>query len=468
MSNKEAELATKHALLSGQGVPDWFDALYKEYTDIVLPLLRLELKHEWKLDADFGDTWLSYFAINNLVILPDVGQTVLSVIIRNIPGNSKKLELGIKILHKLNLSESQKIRLQRLANQHLSEENLLIEEQLPYIAILCIADINKATILIEQTMKTASKEERETFFGRLFRARYDGHVIDALASAPVSILEKLVNLAYRFVSIKDDIEHKGVFTPGSRDDAEKARGALYTTLLNHPSQQAYLAMRRLAQRPEMTPHQLWINTQSKRMVENAAQLAPWKPSDFKYFEKHNQLPIKNSIDLRDVVSGVFASIRDDFESEDASSKQLLMQATEESYVQEWLYEQLRLRAKRQYHVIREPEVADKNKPDIVIASTLIDAQLAIEVKHSGKGWTIRDLENAIDKQLITKYLRSENRRHGFLVITNHNKNKYWISPKTRKRIDFASMIKHLQAYSDGMIDQHPNDISVEIVGIDTN
>jgi hypothetical protein len=468
LSNKEAEIATKHALLSGEAVPDWFDTLCNEHTDIVLPLLRSELKYEWKLDADFRDTWLNYYTRSDLKILPEIEHIIFSVITRNALGNSKKLELGIKILHKLNLSESQKIRLQQLVNRHLSVKNLLIEEQVPYFALLCIANINKATVLIEKTMKTASKEEREIFFGRLFRTRFgDTHEIDILASAPVSILEKLVNLSIRFVRFQDDTEHKGSYTPDRRDDAEQARGALYSTLLNHPSPQAYLAMRRLAQKPEMVSRQLWINTQSKRMIENAAQLIPWEPSHFRDFEQNKQLPIKNSIDLRDIVSGVFASIRDDLKDEDASSKHLLMQAIEETSVQKWLHEQLRLRAKNQYHVIREPEVADNNKPDLTIASTHINAQIAIEVKHSDKDWSIRKLKNAISKQLIDKYLRPENRRHGFLVISRHEK-QYWISPKTRKRIDFNSTIKHLQAYADDIVDQYPHEISVEIVGIDTN
>lgn len=402
------------------------------------------------------------------MIWPDVGQIVLSVITRNILGNSKKLELGIKILRKLNLSESQKNRLQRLANQHLLVEKLSIEEKLPYIALLCIADINKATVLIEKTLEIASPEERELVFGRLFRARFDGHVIDALAFAPVSILEKLVNLAYRFVSIQDDIEHQGSYTPDRRDEAEQARGALYSTLLNHPSQQAYFAIRRLAQKPEMGFRQLWINTQSKHMVENAAQLTPWKSSDFRYFEQRKQLPIKNAIDLRDLVSGVFASIRDDFKDEDASSKLSLKRLQDESEVQSWLHEQLRLRSNKQYQVIREAEVADQNKPDLMVVTTDIDAQIAIEVKHGSRDWSIHKLENAILKQLIAKYLRPENRKHGFLVITCHKKEQYWISPKTRKRIDFASTIKHLQTYADKVVDHHRHDISVEIMGIDTN
>jgi len=47
------------------------------------------------------------------------------------------------------------------------------------------------------------------------------------------------------------------------------------------------------------------------------------------------------------------------------------------------------------HAFREAEVAIRDKPDVIIASTSAPCEVAIEVKHGGKGWTARDLESAL-------------------------------------------------------------------------
>ena len=65
-------------------------------------------------------------------------------------------------------------------------------------------------------------------------------------------------------------------------------------------------------------------------------------------------------------------------------------AKDEDEVQNWLVEQMNARARGRFHAFREPEVAGGNKPDVVAASTSIPPhQIAIEVKHGGKGWTAR-------------------------------------------------------------------------------
>ncbi len=98
-----------------------------------------------------------------------------------------------------------------------------------------------------------------------------------------------------------------------------------------------------------------------------------------------------------------ALIRGDYNPQE--SAQLLERAKDEDEVQHWLVEQMNARARGRFHAMREAEVAIGDRPDVIIASTSASCEVAIEVKHGGKGWTARDLESALRTQLAEDYLK---------------------------------------------------------------
>ena len=159
-------------------------------------------------------------------------------------------------------------------------------------------------------------------------------------------------------------------------------------------------------------------------AERDAEIAPWTPAEVVVFEATYVLPIKTADNLYAVVLRVLDDVRYGLAHEDVSSRKLLQAATQEEQVQGWLAEQLKLRASDRYHVVREPEVADKKEPDIVTPAVAIPAEVAIEIKDANKGWTVRELEDAVTTQLAEQYLRPAKRRHGVLVVSLHAPRTY--------------------------------------------
>jgi hypothetical protein len=146
------------------------------------------------------------------------------------------------------------------------------------------------------------------------------------------------------------------------------------------------------------------------------------------------------------------------------TRQLLERAKDEDEVQNWLAEQIQLRSSGRYHAYREAQVAQGDKPDIIVASAAAQCEVAIEVKHGGKDWTATQLEQALRTQLAVDYLKPATRRHGVLVITHH-RNRQWLDPSTRKPLSFEAVISWLSGIAATLVETDSGAIEVHCIGI---
>ena len=165
-----------------------------------------------------------------------------------------------------------------------------------------------------------------------------------------------------------------------------------------------------------------------------------------------------------MILSVLSDISSSFDHADASSRPLLALAQDENPVQNWLAEQLQLRSKERYSVHREKEVAKKNKPDIIITSTVAPVELAIEIKNVDKGWTLLELEKALKVQLGEDYLLPDNRRCGILVLSQHQRLRTWRAHK--KTWQFTDVLNHLSELSKIVVQNKTGSIEVKVFGLD--
>jgi hypothetical protein len=182
------------------------------------------------------------------------------------------------------------------------------------------------------------------------------------------------------------------------------------------------------------------------------------------FEERHAAPVKTGDDLLHLVLSVLSDINLHLAQGDASSRPLLERAKDEEEVQLWLTERLQERSRDRFHAYREAQVALGDKPDVIVASTSAPCEVAIEVKHGGKGWTAQELKDAIEVQLGEDYLKPRTRRHGILVVTHH-RDRRWLDPSTRKPLSFEAMVEWLSGLAAGMIENSSGAIEVRCVGI---
>src|SRR6266568_1468950 len=468
----EALRAAEHGCISDQGYPDWIDALLEHHESIVLPVVTTAFLTEWKSEEHGSLNFLHHYGHLLSSIPSSVRAEVFRIISRREPKRHLVLDLGLRMLSRLRLTPAERQALQKLAKTRLKKHAASRPDRTDrYLAMLFLVNpsegVGQLAALLAQTSSEDRKEIAERMLGSLFGERQPLVPI-SLLGAPVHALEALALLAYKEVRPEDDNVHQeGTYSPNTRDEAESGRGAVLRGLLDATGEEAYKAVLRLANSPEVKPRRLRFLELAHSVAERDAEIEPWHPDDVVSFEGRHILPIRTAAGLYGVILGVLDEVTWSFEHSDASSRAILESARDEDAVQNWLAEQLVLRANARYHVHRETEVASGNLPDITVASTTSAFEVAIEAKHGAKHWTAKTLEGALRNQLAEDYLKPTIRRHGILVVTNH-RGRTWHHPKIKQRMSFTQLIAHLRSIASGLKINTVGDISVDVRGIDAS
>lgn len=462
----EVERATLHACISEQGYPSCIDALAREHPVVVLPILAKSLREEWSGRHGRHGEFFAHYAWSNRPIAANAQQLLFEAITGRAARDLEMLDRALRILARMDLEHQQWGRIASLSLRRFRAAAARSDDQwsLRYLAMLFFADPERATgefrVWLDATGQMLPDQRAEGAFGALF-GRDRSLAAASLRTAPVAALEGLVRMAYFYVRPMHDSVHEGSFTPDARDHAEEARGNILHALVERPGADAYRALRALSE----------ATTRFKRLAhakaEQDGELPAWTPYEVLAFERSLVPPVKSGEDLLRVVIGALSDIQDNLDHADATSRPLVERAQDEDEVQNWLAEQLKLRAKGRYHVHREAQVAGGDKPDIIVASSSVKAEVAVEIKHGGMTWSLRDLERALARQLAARYLKPETRRHGVLVVTHHGR-RTWRDPDTRAVLQFHDLIERLKEVAVSADENRLGPIEVRVFGIDVS
>jgi hypothetical protein len=206
-------------------------------------------------------------------------------------------------------------------------------------------------------------------------------------------------------------------------------------------------------------------------VERAAQDsegAAWVPGEVVAFESTAEAAPRTPEDLQRTALRRFDDMQDDLIHGDFAQGATVQSLPDETAVQNWVAERLRLKQGRAYSVEREPHVADEKEPDVRLRAKATDASLAIEIKVP-ESWSIRELEAALSDQLCGRYLRTRAARHGVLLLVYKNrKPKGWKDPNTGTLIGFDELLKRLQDLAQQIASESPDSPQPEVTALDVS
>jgi hypothetical protein len=472
LSSAEAERAALHACLSEQGYPDWIEALIDRHPTATLPIVRRTLQQEWSGRYGSRTDLLSHYGWSERPVSPSVQRLLFEAVTGKAPKNLEMLDCALRILRRLDLNDAQRRRTATLALRRLRAAKVANEDGgvRCYLAMLFVVDADRATGELADWLDGAGPRLRdaraETLLGALF-GRHQSLAVGTLHGASVSSLEAVVRLAYRYVRPEEDRRREGTYTPDARDDAEAARNTLLGALLDRPGAEAYRAMRALAVDQAFRSRAIRFRELAHGKAEQDTEPPAWTPAEVLALERCHVAPVKSGEKLLRVVMGVLADIQSGLFHADATSQPLVARAQNEDEVQKWIAEQMSLRANGRFHVYREAQVAGGNKPDIIVSSTAAPFEVAVEVKHGGMAWTVRDLERALARQLAGNYLKPQTRRHGVLVVSHHEA-RTWRDPDTRVVLDFCDLLERLRKFAGALERNRLGPIEVRVFGIDAS
>ncbi|QND73653.1 hypothetical protein [Tardiphaga robiniae] len=470
LSDAEVKLAAKHGCHSAQGYPEWLDALVSSYPKLVLPIVQQQITREWNAPPGTPTSFLYHYGMPANALQQPLQKILFDIILKTEPVGTVGMDTGLRIIRHIELDASRKQQLRAMAKTrlavHVKANN--VDFALRYLAIHLLADANAAIGEIRKWLNAAKKAadrkaRAEKTFGALFD-RHDPLAPFALRQASVASLEALLSLAYSYVRPQDDAVHEGTYSPDARDNAEGARDSILSALLDRPGADAFRAMERISANPVFALRAHRFRELTRGKAERDAEIPAWSVAEVLTFQRQFTAPVKTGSDLLTLVLNVLNDIAFTLTGADASSRKLLERARDEDEVQNWLGEQMMLRAKGRFHTYREAEVAGGNMPDIVVASTTAPVEVAIEIKHGGMGWTARQLDDALRSQLAQDYLKPPSRRHGVLVITHH-RDRRWYAIDTTTRITFTELISWLQSIAATLHDNDVGAIEVACVGL---
>ena len=297
----------------------------------------------------------------------------------------------------------------------------------------------------------------------LIRTAFDRHHGRFAADPPPDALavRRLVALAYRAVRPEDDIHHEGTYTPDARDEAQEARGALLSRLIEMPGPEAARELCILAADPAVAHLRSRLPHLARERAAADAAEPRWSVGGVQAFEDHGGVVPRTPDEMLALVRDALDEVRHDLEHDDFSLRDALIAAPSEAGQQVILADQLRAKVRGLATVHREEQVKDDKRPDIRLTAGP-GLRGAVEVKVADS-WSWAELLEALRDQLVGRYLRHEGCRAGVLLLT-HVAKKHWILPD-RSRASFAELCRRLEAEAK-VIERDAPDIRVTVVGFD--
>ncbi|MEP6604535.1 MAG: hypothetical protein ABJA60_00290 [Nitrosospira sp.] len=469
LSDAEVLRAFQHGANDYFGYPDWVEDLISGRPDLLLGDLEQLLKAEWNETKDHNTPLLYKFASGRMQIGPEMQNVLLDLIHGSEPVRLNTLDYGIRTLKRLDLGPATRMELFKVAKDRLatSGDDARKLYAARYIAWMMVVDVNIAFDVLADCVSSRESTQPgygEWLFGVLFE-RHDPIVYGVLDGASVDTLEQSLELAYRYVRPQDDVHHEGVFEPGARDAAEEGRNTILSALIARPGADSYRALQRCSNSPAFKLREHRFREIAKGKAESDAEFPAWEEEEVLTFAKKHTAPVKTGVDLLNVVSGVLDDIQHSLSSEDVTSRTLLLKASDEEEVKNWLVEQMKLRAQGRFLAYREAEIAFGDMPDVIASSTAASAAVAFEVKNGRKNWSTNDHIAALTSQLAEDYLKPAERRQGVFVISNHG-TRTWKHPLTGATIQFGDLISLLKEIADGIQTNTHGAIEVRVFGLD--
>jgi hypothetical protein len=254
---------------------------------------------------------------------------------------------------------------------------------------------------------------------------------------------RLLPLVHQYIRPADDVHHDGAFTVGRRDDCQDLRNSLINWLSAIEGMATVEALERFASDPALSKSSEWLRHLADQRAIDDATAQTLTVRQAAALVHTLVLQPANAAELFRIALNRLDDICLYLSEGDFSVKQAYNPPGSclEEPVQNLLARELEVRRRDQYSVLREPEVADKNEPDIRLVNSSCEGPVSIEVKIAER-WSGPALEEALRDQLVGKYMRDNASRFGILVVCSSGRPKAWVS-SSGESLDFTGLIRHL-------------------------
>jgi hypothetical protein len=175
----------------------------------------------------------------------------------------------------------------------------------------------------------------------------------------------------------------------------------------------------------MSLPRIWVlHLLDERFVSDADYL-PWGPAALREFARVYETDPRTGAELFRIVLNRLSDIKNDVERSDNSLREEVQHGVSEYALRRWLARKLEERSKRRYTIPQEEEIDQQERPDLR-AENPNTAPVSVELKWADN-WTLAQLLERLENQLVGQYLRAERSRYGIYLLGTDGRKGHWES-----------------------------------------
>lgn len=467
----EVRQALRYIVFELNGFPRWLATMHREWPSEVLEAVRTELL--WELENTDPDEPMHYILHDLAVYAPWLhgalaGPLLCWIRSHDLP-NGAALDYSFRILRCGALDPSDLVAVATSkATDESSDQRAYwyavwvdvdpgtgVDALVAYLDGLDADEGSRAAQLFITTLMGSSRGGRATgpSFGNFQTPGY---------------LKSLYLLMHRHIRVPEDIDRtgSGVYSPGLRDEAQKARERLFNLLAETSGKAAYVALSELIEEhPDPSAH-AWMERHARRRAEQDGDLERWTAEQVCEFgDKITRTPNSHR-QLFDLTVARLKDLKDWLEWGDDSPYRTWQRAADEGEVRVLVAGWLNQRWGNQFTIAQEAELANRQRMDIRLQNPTVPSPVPIELKLLDKRWTGPKLCERLRNQLVRDYMRDATGGRGVMLLfwQGNGPDRRW--QIGGRRVCLEDLGEALKGYWDTISNSFPKVDAVEVVLID--
>ncbi len=471
LTDDEARRAARYLLSELNGFPSWFREFEQVYPEISLEVISKEV--DWDLFENQREGPTHYVVSDIVWHAPWFGKRIASSLLSKLreqePLHPEPVSRAQTIV--MECEEISDNDLSLLCETKLRDGNLPERHLSFWYAVWLSVDPGQAIAHLENALASSDAEVALNLATDFVIALY-GHGRERGLNArenhkTPAYLKKLYLLIHQYVRREDDINRAmgGVYSPTRRDDAQDARGRIYSDLIDIPGKEAFDAIVGIASQRASNEEREWLMSHAVARAQSDADVA-WSVDGVNEFSTELERTPTNSRELFDVAVNRLRDLKYNYEDGDDSPAQVVIETKDEEILRNYLAGELRRSAHGRYSISQEDEMPDQKRTDIRFEHADISGMVPVELKIADNGWSGRELFYKLKNQLIRDYMRDIDTTNGVYLLVSRGEQLRWRHPGTRKYLNFEETVKALQEYAREIISEESGIENIEVIGID--
>ncbi len=468
LSEDEAKLACRYAVIELNGFPIWLQNLHKRFPLIIEGSILTEIEWEFTRVGDIT----THYMLDDVNYHADwlkqrITPQILSFLEKYEPRHDDTVKRSLEIVFvNEQLDKNYFISIARIKiGSKISDER----KALWFAAWMAVESV-QALKELEKFLSSMSDAKSATTFAIIFLVELLGNRREGTKKIysdykKTSSLFSLYRMMHMYIRPSEDIQRKGCYSPGPRDDAQDARERLVQLLQEIPGKETYLALVELSNEHPNKDLQDWYAGLARRRAEMDAEAVTWHSRDVSIFAKEVEKNPTSHRELFDLLVSRLFDLKDEFENGAMSNAATYQTITIERQHRIYIGGRLSAHSVGRYSVASENELADATRPDFYVFSNAVVGEVPIELKIACS-YTTKILEERLRNQLCGQYLRDVRSNCGVFLLMYCGQKTYWEHPTTKEKMDFDQLIEFLENVAFEVVQKDKKIESVKVIGID--